>query len=147
MPAARRLHSFLCSSPVPPSYEVRTSTHTRAERSCARLLPCDREPREIQELAPRRRTERCLKREASLTQLRVPLPAHARERALGRRAAPRFRIDAEDLRGVEPEDLRLDLRRERRIAVLLLKLRRDLKHPERIDLRLRAAVQNAIGAP
>ena len=48
---------------------------------------------------------------------------------------------------VEAEDLGLDLRRQLRIAVHLLELRCDLEHTEGLDLRLRAAVEDAVGAP
>src|SRR5918995_5829369 len=55
----------------------------------------------------------------------------------GEVALRRARLDLVDLRRVLPEDLLLHLGGERRIAELLLELRRDLERPEGLDLVLR----------
>src|SRR5262245_25895193 len=48
---------------------------------------------------------------------------------------------------VQAEDLRAQLRRDLRVAVLLAQFRRDLEGAERLDLVLRRAVPNRIRAP
>ena len=71
-------------------------------------------------------------------------------RARGRRrdrAAPLLRVDAVELRGVQPEDARLALLRERRVAELLLHGSRDLERLEGVDLPLGRAPPDRVGAP
>src|SRR5690606_1375296 len=52
-----------------------------------------------------------------------------------------------DACAVEPEDLRFCLGRDRRIAIAVLEFRGDLEAAERLDLILRTAVPDAVGAP
>src|SRR5262249_58965068 len=56
-------------------------------------------------------------------------------------------LQVPDARRVQPEDLRLQLVGEFRIAVALDELVGDLELPERVDLPLRVAPQERIGAP
>src|SRR5205807_1395037 len=52
-------------------------------------------------------------------------------------ALDRLRLDAVDARTIQAEDLRLDLGRQRRVAVPLLEPAADLERPKRLDLILR----------
>ena len=69
------------------------------------------------------------------------------ERIARERAPRRVGIEVEQLRGVEPEHLRLHRVGERRVAVPLLELGRDRERAERLDLRLRRSVPDRVGAP
>src|SRR5919108_5514102 len=56
-------------------------------------------------------------------------------------------VNAEDPRGVQPENLRLHRARERRIPVLLDQHLGNFKAPERFDLPLRRAVPDRVRSP
>src|SRR5262245_32805097 len=109
-------------------------------------------PRERQELAARTRAPHLLHHVAALAELFVDLaPELARGGRYEIRVAARRDAHARarvlQACRVESEDLGLARRRQRWIAVLRLKLVRDLKAAERLDDRLRRTEPQAVGTP
>src|SRR5689334_1131343 len=85
------------------------------------------------EAAPFLSIARPARREARLRRLAI-LGLHAAERVEAAALPRRAGIDSINRCRVEPENIRLDLGRERRVAVAILILLADLERAERLDL-------------